>query len=113
MEKLKEMLMKEIEAVENKGKLDYNVLDMVGKVLDDIKDIHEIKCMERKLTEPKYSEGRGYYIEQHDHFPDDRHDYSEGRYYMDSDSKYRKMLEEAKTDEERELIRRLMEVKKY
>lgn len=121
------LLEKEIKEVVERGEIDPGSLDVMYKVLDNIKDISIICAM--KKEEDDYSERYMY---------DDDSSYARGRYsrrgyanrgsydgsYDSYDSygrgSYRgysrteeleNMLRDAKTEKERELIRQLMEAK--
>jgi len=125
------LLEKEIKEVVERGEIDPGSLDVMYKVLDNIKDISIICAM--KKEEEEYSERQAYMY-------DDDMSYGRGRYarrdsmgryasrhsydgsYDDSYGRgsYRgysrteeleNMLRDAKTDKERELIRQLMEAK--
>lgn len=129
------LLEKEIKEVVERGEIDPGSLDVMYKVLDNIKDISIICAM--KKEEEEYSERQSSYM-----YDDDMSSYRRGRYsrrrgsydgsygensYDGSyDGSYGRgsyrgysrteelenMMREAKTEKERELIRQLIEAKK-
>lgn len=110
------MLEKEIREIVDKGELSPSTLEVMGKAVDDLKDISIICAMKRE-EEDGYSERRPYYYDDDMSYARRRRD-SMGRYSRDydgysrdNDEHYEKMMREAKTDKERDLIRQLMEVK--
>lgn len=128
MEKLyrdaKKILEREIKDIVERGELDPGSLDVMYKVLDNIKDISIICAM--KAEEDEYSERymydddmayarggysrrggrRGSYDGSYDSYG--RNSYAR-RYSRDDELE--QMMREAKTEKERELIRQLMETK--
>lgn len=134
MEKLyrdaKKILEREIKDIVERGELDPNSLDVMYKVLDNIKDISIICAM--KAEEDEYSErymydddmayARGGYSRRGGRSNrgsyDGSYDGSYGSYARNSyarrysrDDELEEMMREAKTEKERELIRQLMETK--
>jgi hypothetical protein len=124
--KAERLLEKEIrEQVENDS-LTMDSLEIMYKVLDNIKDIYIICAMKREEDENEYSErmyyddesyarGRGRYSNR-----DSRGRYSGRGSYEDgsydrgysNDMDYDRMMSNAKSENERELIRQLMEARK-
>lgn len=117
-DKAERMLEKEIREIVDKGELSPSTLEVMGKALDDIKDISIICAMKE---ESEYSER---YMYGDDMAYARRRD-SRGRYARDSYDSYGQydgysrtdelegMMRDAKTDKERELIRQLMDAKKH
>ena len=139
---LERMLEKEIRETVDKGSLDMQSLEVTYKVLDNIKDISIICAMKREEEEGyserrsmsyddemSYARGRGrnarrdsmgryasrgYGYESYDESNNgsyDSYDRSYDRGYS-RDEDYERMMREAKTDKERDLIRQLMEARK-
>lgn len=133
------LLEKEIRETVDKGSLDMQSLEVMYKVLDNIKDISIICAMKKELEEDEYSErrmaydddsyarGRGRYARRdsmgryasRDSY-DEYHDgsYDDGGSYRNSyergysrDEDLDKMMREAKSEKERDLIRQLKEAK--
>ena len=114
------LLEKEIKEVVERGEIDPGSLDVMYKVLDNIKDISIICAM--KKEEDDYSErymydddsyARGRYSRRgYDHRGSYDDSYGRGSYRGYSRTEeLENMLRDAKTEKERELIRQLMEAK--
>lgn len=118
------LLEKEIKEVVERGEIDPGSLDVMYKVLDNIKDISIICAM--KKEEDDYSErymydddsyARGRYSRRgyahrgsYEGSYDDSYGRGSYRGYSRTDE-LENMLRDAKTEKERELIRQLMEAK--
>lgn len=118
------LLEKEIKEVVERGEIDPGSLDVMYKVLDNIKDISIICAM--KKEEDDYSERYMYDDDSYARGRYSRRGYAHrGSYEGSYDDSYGRgsyrgysrteelenMLRDAKTDKERELIRQLMEAK--
>ena len=134
--KAEKLLEKEIREQVEKDSLDMQSLEVMYKVLDNIKDITIICAMKREEEESEYSE-RMYYDDEsyargrgrsarrdsmgrysnRGSYDDGSYDY-DGSYRRGSyergysnDMDYDRMMSEAKTEKERDLIRQLKEAK--
>lgn len=134
--KAEKLLEKEIREQVEKDSLDMQSLEVMYKVLDNIKDITIICAMKREEEESEYSErmyyddesyarGRGRYANRDARGRySGRGSYEDGSYDGDSyrrgsyergysnDADYDRMMSDAKSEKERELIRQLMEARK-
>lgn len=118
-----DMLNRELEQIVQKKELTSNSLDIMGKAVDIVKDLSIVKAME----ESGYSERYPYYMYGDDGYAMDnsyargRKRDSMGRYSRDeyphegysrdnhTMNKLQEMLDNAKTEEERSMIRKWME----
>lgn len=123
-EDAKKMLEREIEEITRKGNIGMDDITLMDKLLDNLKDISIICSME----EEGYSEGESY-ARGRGGYSRDTGSYANRSYGSYADGSYRgsyrgsyengysghdldRMMEEAKTDKERELIRQLKEMKR-
>ena len=134
--KAEKLLEKEIREQVEKDSLDMQSLEVMYKVLDNIKDITIICAMKREEEDAEYSE-RMYYDDEsyargrgrsarRDSMGrySSRGSYDDGSYDGDSyrrgsyergysnDMDYDRLMSDAKSEKERELIRQLMEARK-
>lgn len=116
------LLEKEIREITENGSLDTNSLDVMYKVLDNIKDITIICAMKREAEYSEYSERMYYEDDSYARGRDSRGRYSSRGSYDDSygrsysrgyssEPDYSQMMSEAKSEKERELLRQLMEAR--
>lgn len=118
------LLEKEIKEIVSRDELDAGNVEMLYKLLDNVKDI-SIICAMRKEEEDEYSERYGYdddsyarrYAGRRDsrgRYARDSYDYNYGRNSYEGYSRtedLERMMRDAKTEKERDLIRQLMEAK--
>ena len=120
IERTEEMLHKSLKELNDKGDYNNTSLDIIGKVIDALKDIHEIK------GNPSYGRGgwtaEGSYGRMPDYRGYGRRDGDgDGRYYEGYNRTYghnddiveglHRDLQNAKNEEEREYIRKM--IRKY
>lgn len=120
-EDAKKMLEREIEEITRKGNIGMDDITLLDKLLDNLKDISIICAME----EEGYSEGESYRRDSMGRYAS-RGSYENGSYrgsYGDSyrgsyengysgHEDYDRMMADAKSEKERELIRQLKEMKR-
>lgn len=132
--KAEKLLEKEIREQVEKDSLDMQSLEVMYKVLDNIKDITIICAMKREEEDAEYSE-RMYYDDEsyargrgrnarrdsmgryssRGSYEDGSYDgdsYRRGSYGYSNDMDYDRLMSDAKSEKERELIRQLMEARK-
>lgn len=102
------MLENEIRDTVDSGSLDMQKLDTMYKVLDNLKDISIICAMKKELEDNEYSE-RSYYDDES--YARGRGRSSRRRSYEGSYDDYSRMMSEAQSEKERDLIRQLMEAR--
>lgn len=102
------LLENEIKETVESGSLDQQKLEVMYKVLDNIKDITIICAMKKELEEDEYSE-RMYYDDES--YARGRGRSSRRRPYDNSYDDYSRMMSEAQSEKERDLIRQLMEAR--
>lgn len=126
---------KELREIVDRGEVDPGSLDIAVKILDNIKDISIICAMKKEAEEEEYSERYGYddasyargryarrdsrgrysrgydYDGQYDDGGNSYERYSSRRGYS-RDEELDRMMSEAKTEQERDLIRQLKEAKR-
>lgn len=114
-EDAKKMLEREIEEITRKGDIGMDDISLLDKLLDNLKDISIICSME----ESGYSEDESYRRDSRGRYASRSYDsYGNNSYrgsYEDGYSghdDYDRMLSEAKSEKERELIRQLKEMKR-
>ena len=127
--KAEKLLEKEIREQVEKDSLDMDSLEIMYKVLDNIKDITIICAMKREEEESEYSERMYYDDESYARGRGRSHGRYSGRPYEDgsydgsyrrgsyergysNDTDYDRLLSDAKSEKERDLIRQLMEARK-
>lgn len=92
---IKCMLEKELEAIENRGRLDYNLLEATNKILEALCKVYKI-C---RIRDDVDDEELGKVVEEEIE-PEEV-----------EDDHYEEMLNNAKSEQERTLIRQLMNVR--
>lgn len=130
---------KELREIVERGEIDPGSLDISAKILDNLKDISIVCAMKKEAEEEEYSERQSYGYDEDMAYARGRGRYarrdSMGRYsrgydydgqYDEGGNSYERysrrgysrddeldrMMSEAKTEQERELIRKLKEVKR-
>ena len=105
MIKARDMLCKELESIVRDGALTNDRLTLIDKITHSIKSIDTIQAMEDSGYSRDYSYPRG-----HSYRYDDRYSRNDG-YSYDSDIKIRlnDLMHDAKSDREREAIRKAMD----
>lgn len=124
-ENIEDMLCKELEEIGRKGELTSNNLDVMYKSLDIIKDIYAVDGMKQsgysneyandyseRYMRPMYAydghsyddRGRGKYAER-----DSMGRYSSEGYSRDSEAELQAMMNRAKDDREREVLRKALD----
>ena len=113
MHELKDMLCKEVDKIAKKGELSAGSLETVHKLTDTIKNIDKIMMLE----DDGYSERRddmGRYSRDGGYYGGEFYGRTDGGRYSRDDGKdhlmktIREMMDEAKTDRERESYRKAM-----
>ena len=132
-DKIKDMLCDELDEIAKKNELTSANLDVIDKAIDIIKDIHTIYAMEEEYPPEGYSKDGGYsngFYARYPYYMYDGEDmgnsYARGRtgnvkrdsmgrysrdghmddgYSRDAKSELQRMMESAKTDQEREALR--------
>lgn len=125
---------KELREIVDRGEIDPGSLELTYKILDNIKDISIICAMKKEAEEDEeyserrymydddmsYARGRGYsrrrYSSRYDYdgqYDDGGNSYERySRRGYSRDDELDRMMSEAKTEQERELIRKLKEAKR-
>lgn len=129
----KRLLEKEVTEITQKGELSPSSLDVMDKAIDILKDIETICAMKEEYgdysermpymyDDMSYARGRGRYAKRdsmgryasYDGSYDGSYD-AYGRYNRgySRDDDYERMMREAQTEKERDLIRQLIDAKKH
>lgn len=123
---LEKLLEKEIRETTESGELNPTSLDLMYKVLDEIKDILTICAMKKddeyqeRMMYDDYSRGRGRYARRdsmgryasRNYYDGDYGERGSYEYGYSRDDELDRMMQEAKTEKERDLIRQLKEAKR-
>ena len=131
-DKIKDMLCDELDEIAKKNELTSSNLEVIDKAIDIIKDIHTIYAMESEYPEGGYSRDGGYSNGFYSRYPyymydgeDMGNSYARGRganasrdsmgrysqdghmddYSRDAASELHRLMENAKSDKEREALR--------
>lgn len=117
LHRTEELLIKGLKELNDKGELNNNSLEVLGKTLDAVKDLCEIKEKSGEsygssgMWTAEGSYGRYYGNDRHDRMYDNRR-YGEGRMYYghneDMVERLRRDLQNASSESEREYIRKLL-----
>lgn len=112
MHKLREMLCDELENITEKGELSAGSLDVIDKLTHSIKSIDTIEAMENSgySRDGRYSYARGGMGSRRGRYSRDNYSYG---YSRDDDMEELKMrlhemLEDAKSEEERKMIKKFV-----
>lgn len=122
LEDVREIILKEMDDIAAKRELDENSLICVYKMVDIIKDITEIEEKESEMSMSSYSANGSYeygnsYANRVGNGRSSRYNYARGNssnrgggYSRDGDvmDKLNRMMNEASSDTERDVIRRIM-----
>ena len=116
MHKLREMLCDELEKITNKGELSAGSLDVIDKLTHSIKSIDTIEAMEdsgysrdgMSYARGWDSRGRYYSRDGYSYGEDGSYGYSRGDDMTNLKKGLHGMLEDAKTEEERKMIKKFM-----
>ena len=110
-EKIKDMLCDELDEITKKNELTSSNLEIIDKAIDIIKDIHTIDAMESEYgySNDGYSNRYPYYMYDDGNSYARKRDsmgrYSRDGYSRDAASELQKMMENAKSDKERDALR--------
>lgn len=134
-DKIKDMLCNELDEISKKNELTSNNLEIIYKAADIIKDITTIEAMERDYSGGyskdggysngyyerfpfymydgegnSYARGRGTYANRDSmgRYSRDSHEYSNEGYSRDTASELQRMMDNAKSDKEREALRQAL-----
>ena len=134
-DKIKDMLCNELDEIAKKNELTSNNLEVIYKAADILKDLTSVEAMEQEYTEGyskdsgysngyyerfpfymydgegnSYARGRGTYAKRDSmgRYSRDSHEYSNEGYSRDTASELQRIMENAKSDKEREALRQAL-----